>query len=64
MDKLVQYAAEASRLLDLVQQIAALAQASFNRMAQTNAAPITDDDLAALAAQRREAVERLAKLAQ
>ncbi len=57
------YLAEASRLVQLGLEVFNLAAAAFSRMKQINASEITDADLAALQAERRAALERLANLA-
>lgn len=57
----IKYAAEAAKLIQAGLEIFNLAQATLSRMAQANAAPVTDEDLAALKAKREAALDRLRK---
>ena len=56
---------EAANALALVREVSAIATAAMNALAASNADGVepTDDQLAVLAAKRREALDRLAKLA-
>lgn len=60
--KTLAYVAEAAKLIQAGLEIFNLAQATLSRMAQVNAAPVTDEDLGALKAKREAALDRLRTL--
>lgn len=57
--KFIAYVAEAAKLIQAGLEIFNLAQTTLARMAEANAAPVSDEELAALKAKREDALERL-----
>jgi len=61
MDKTIRTMQEVLALVAGIRELVAIIESTAQRIA-TNAEPVTDAELDALAAQRRAALERLAKL--